>query len=137
MPKIFLLLFTRGPVNEGYSFVWFTQSHTPSLRSLLHRLDKTSGSLKFRYRINFDWFKIQCKRPEVKHQRVRYVLHLKERQAQFSPEVRYFRTLNRNFPGSLVSRPLIKGSEDPGNEGGLPTNQIFGGKSKVDRGRDY
>ena len=27
-------------------------------------------------------------------------------------EVRYFRTSNRVSPGSLVSRPLVKGSED-------------------------
>ena len=26
-------------------------------------------------------------------------------------EVRYFRTSNWNFPGSLVSRPLVKGKE--------------------------
>ena len=34
------------------------------------------------------------------------------------PEVRYFRTSNRIFPGSFVSRPLVKGNEDPGYEGG-------------------
>ena len=33
------------------------------------------------------------------------------------PEVRYFRTSNRIFPGSFVSRPLVKGNEDPGYEG--------------------
>ena len=34
------------------------------------------------------------------------------------PEVRYFRTSNQIFPGSLVSRPLVKRNEDPGYEGG-------------------
>ncbi len=29
---------------------------------------------------------------------------------------RYFRTSNQNFPGSLVSRPLVRGNEDPGHE---------------------
>ena len=33
------------------------------------------------------------------------------------PEVRYFLTSNRIFPGSFVSRPLVKGNEDPGYEG--------------------
>ena len=37
----------------------------------------------------------------------------------FQPELRYFRTSNRIFPGSLVSRPLVKGNEDPGYEGGI------------------
>ena len=35
------------------------------------------------------------------------------------PEVRYFRTSNRIFPGSFVSRPLVKGNEDPGYEGAV------------------
>ena len=37
------------------------------------------------------------------------------------PEVRYFRTSNRIFPGSFVSRPLVKGNEDPGYEGASST----------------
>ena len=46
------------------------------------------------------------------------------------PEVRYFRTSNRIFPGSFVSRPLVKGNEDPGYEGVV---QIFqdGGRPQV------
>ena len=43
------------------------------------------------------------------------------------PEVRYFRTSNRIFPGSFVSRPLVKGNEDPGYEGvsNHPAHQTF------------
>ena len=40
------------------------------------------------------------------------------------PEVRYFRTSNRIFPGSFVSRPLVKGNEDPGYEGDLTTARV-------------
>ena len=40
------------------------------------------------------------------------------------PEVRYFRTSNRIFPGSLVSRPLIKRNEDP-RYGGASSPELF------------
>ena len=48
------------------------QSRTSNLRSLLRRLDETSDSRTFRYKIDIDWFERQNEWPEVKFQEVRW-----------------------------------------------------------------
>ena len=72
---------------------WHPQSRSSSLRSLLRRLEETSGSPKFRYRINFDWFRRQYKWLEENSKK--FVGHSFEaRHAQFNRKfglkIRYF-----------------------------------------------
>ena len=72
------------------------QSRTSSLLSLLRRLDEASDSPKFRYRINFDWFKTQWNGREKNDKES--VSHAFESWAYaIQQEVQYFGTLNRDF----------------------------------------
>lgn len=81
---------------------------------------KTSDSLEFRYSPDFVWF---CKQSDisgakVKHDRLKLNQALVCKWCAIQPEVRCFWITNRVYPESLVTRPLVKGNEDSGNEVG-------------------
>ena len=96
------------------------QSRTSSLRSKLHRLDETSDSRKFPYKIDIDWFHGKTTQlAESKIPRRSLVIHLKADHAQLSRKSAISVLQIGSFQGHLlVSRPLVKRNKDPGYEGG-------------------
>ena len=79
-------------------------------------LKKQVTSRKFRYQINFDGFKRQYKWLEVKYQGVHWSFNWKVGMRNSTRSLLFW-TSNRIFPGSFVSRLLVKGNEDPGYKG--------------------